>query len=250
LCRAPTKSNLPCLRPAALIRSLTIGSARVRLIVIAVGFAGAVASGACRNEEDASRTRIRVLDSTLTNSWAPLEDTGTVYRLEIVSPFGADTIRNVIPPAPIIVGDTLVLGLVQVSEDSSTPQRQIFRLRLGQHHVETQSLPDDVWPSYQDVLISPDGRFVAYVGEDTSPANPGMYGIVRDLKSGAIVVRGPGGGGCDCDEDRNHARWFPPDSFEIALAHSNTSGNWQRFSGKASASRVHVDTLADEPDWQ
>lgn len=179
-----------------------------------------------------------------------MEDTGTVYRIEVVSPFGADTIRNVIPPAPIVVGDTLVLGLVQeVSEDSSTPRRQIFRLRLGQHRVETQSLPGDVWPSYQDVLISPDGRYVAYVGEDTTPANPGMYGIVRDLKSGAIVVRGPGGGGCDCDEDLNHARWFPPDSFEIAVAHSNTSGNWQRLSGKASASRLHVDTLTDEPDW-
>lgn len=179
-----------------------------------------------------------------------MEDTGTVYRIEVVSPFGADTIRNVIPPAPIVVGDTLVLGLVQeVSEDSSTPRRQIFRLRLGQHRVETQSLPADVWPSYQDVLISPDGRYVAYVGEDTTPANPGMYGIVRELKTGAIVVRGPGGGGCDCDEDLNHARWFPPDSFEIAVAHSNTSGNWQRLSGKASASRLHVDTLTDEPDW-
>jgi hypothetical protein len=229
---------------------MTISSAHARIIVVGVGFAAAVAGGACRSEQDASHTRIRVLDSTVTNSWQPLEDTGTVYRLEIVSPFGADTIRNVIPPAPIIVGDTLVLGLVQMSEDSSTPQRQIFRLRLGQHRVETQPLPDDVWPSYQDVLISPDGRYLAYVGEDSSPANPGMYGIVRDLKTGAIVVRGPGGGGCDCDEDFNHARWFPPDSFEIAVAHSNTSGNWQRLSGKASASRVHVDTLADEPDWQ
>ncbi|HEX6628377.1 MAG TPA: hypothetical protein VF105_10495 [Gemmatimonadaceae bacterium] len=218
--------------------------------MIAVGVGASIASGACRSDADASRTRIRVLDSTYTDSWEPMEDTGTVYRIEVVSPFGADTIRNVIPPAPIVVGDTLVLGLVQeVSEDSSTPRRQIFRLRLGQHRVETQSLPGDVWPSYQDMLISPDGRYVAYVGEDTTPANPGMYGIVRDLKSGAIVVRGPGGGGCDCDEDLNHARWFPPDSFEIAVAHSNTSGNWQRLSGKASASRLHVDTLTDEPDW-
>ena len=218
--------------------------------MIAVGVIASIASGACRNDEDASRTHIRVLDSTYTDSWEPLADTGTVYRIEVVSPFGADTIRNVIPPAPIVVGDTLVLGLVQeVSEDSSTPRRQIFRLRLGQHRVETQSLPADVWPSYQDMLISPDGRYVAYVGEDTTPANPGMYGIVRELKTGAIVVRGPGGGGCDCDEDLNHARWFPPDSFEIAVAHSNTSGNWQRLSGKASASRLHVDTLTDEPDW-
>jgi len=143
----------------------------------------------------------------------------------------------------------MVMGLVQFFEDSSTPQRQIFRLRLGDHRVETSPLPDDVWAAYQDVLISPDGRYIAYVAEDTTPVNPGTYGLVRDLKSGLVVLRGPGGGGCDCDEDLNHARWFPPDSFEIAVAHRNTNGTWQRLSGKASASRKHVDTLPDEPDW-
>jgi len=222
---------------------------KMRAALLLVGASASIASGACSGGDDRAGTRIQVIDSSYTQSWQPMEDTGTVYRIAVISRLGTDTIRSVIPPAPIVVGDSLVLGLMQASEDSSTPQRQIFRLRLGQHRVETSPLPDDVWPSYQDVLISPDGRFLAYVGEDTTPANPGTYAIVRDLKSGAIVVRGPGGGGCDCDEDFNHARWFPPDSFEIAVAHSNTNGGWQRFSGKASASRVHVDTLSDEPDW-
>jgi hypothetical protein len=224
-------------------------AARSRTRFVAIGAAAVVASGACGRNEGESATQVRVIDSTYTTSWAPMEDTGIVYRIEVVSPVGADTIRNVIPPAPIIVGDTLVIGLVQASEDSSTPQRQIFRLRLGQHRVETTPIPDDVWPSYQDVLVSPDGRFVAYVAEDSTPANPGTYAVVRDIKSGRMVVRGPGGGGCDCDEDFNHARWFAPDSFEIAVAHKNTSGTWERFSGKASLARVHVDTLTDEPDW-
>jgi hypothetical protein len=222
---------------------------RARVVVIVLGATVVAMSGACNRENDRSSTRIRVIDSTYTESWEPMEDTGTVYRIEITSPLGADTVRNVIPPAPIVVGDSLVLGLLQLSEDSSTPQRQIFRLRLGQHRIETGPIPPDVWSSYQDVLISPDGRFIAYVGEDTTPANPGTYGIVRDLKTGQIVVKGPGGGGCDCDEDYNHARWFAPDSFEIAVAHSNSGAGWQRLSGKASASRVHVDTLTDEPDW-
>jgi hypothetical protein len=222
---------------------------RTRVIVIILGAGIAAMSGACNRENDRSSTRVRVIDSTYTESWEPMEDTGTVYRIEITSPLGADTVRNVIPPAPIVVGDSLVIGLLQLSEDSSTPQRQIFRLRLGQHRIETEPIPPDIWSSYQDVLISPDGRFIAYVGEDTTPANPGTYGIVRDLKTGQIVVKGPGGGGCDCDEDYNHARWFAPDSFEIAVAHSNSGAGWQRLSGKASASRVHVDTLTDEPDW-
>ena len=222
---------------------------RARVVLILMGAGAAWIVGACSSGDDRSSTRIRVIDSTYTESWQPMEDTGTVYRIEVISPLGADTIRNVIPPAPVLVGDTLVIGLLQLSEDSSTPQRQIFRLRLGTHRIETSPIPDDVWSSYQDVLVSPDGRYLAYVGEDTTPVNPGTYGIVRELKTGAIVMKGPGGGGCDCDEDFNHARWFAPDSFEIAVAHSNSSGGWQRLSGKASASRIHVDTLTDEPDW-
>lgn len=222
---------------------------RARVVGLVVAATIVAMSGACNREDEGSQTHVRVIDSSYTESWAPMEDTGVVYRIEISSPLGSDTVRNVIPPAPIVVGDSLVIGLLQLSEDSSTPQRQIFRLRLGKHRIETEPIPPDVWSSYQDLLVSPDGRFIAYVGEDTTPVNPGTYGIVRDLKTGQIVVKGPGGGGCDCDEDYNHARWFAPDSFEIAVAHSNTGGGWQRFSGKASASRVHLDTLTDEPDW-
>ena len=222
---------------------------RTRVALTLTGACAVALSGACRDEGNESNARIRVLDSTYTQSWEPMEDTGTVYRIEVVSPLGADTIRNVIPPAPIVVGDSLVLGLLQISEDSSTPARQIFRLRLGRHRVETSPLPEDVWSSYQDVLISPNGRYVAYVGQDTTPTNPGTYGIVRDLATREVVVKGPGNGGCDCDEDFNHARWFAPDSFEIAVAHTSTGSGWQRISGKASARRIHVDTLTDEPDW-
>jgi len=237
-------AHLPTRRSACYILAM-----RKRVVLLGIGAAATLASGACGNDNDRAATRIQVIDSAYSQSWQPMEDTGTVYRIAIISPLGTDTVRNVIPPAPIVVGDSLVIGLLQASEDSATPQRQVFRLRLGQHQVETTPLPEDVWPSYQDVLVSPDGRYIAYVGEDTTPANPGTYGIVRELRTGAIVVKGPGGGGCDCDEDYNHARWFPPDSFEIAVAHRNSSGGWQRFSGKASASRVHVDTLTDEPDW-
>jgi hypothetical protein len=222
---------------------------RPPVLLVLIGAGAAALSGACNRDDDRSGTHIRVIDSTYTESWQPMEDTGTVYRIEVVYPLGADTIRNVIPPAPILVGDSLVIGLLQLSEDSSTPQRQIFRLRLGTHRIETSPIPDDVWSSYQDLLVSPDGRYLAYVGEDTTPANPGTYGIVRDLRTRAIVMKGPGGGGCDCDEDFNHARWFAPDSFEIAVAHSSSNSGWERLSGKASASRIHVDTLTDEPDW-
>jgi hypothetical protein len=222
---------------------------RARTALLLLGACAVLSSGACTDAGDESNTRIRVLDSTHTQSWEPMEDTGTVYRIEVLSPLGADTIRNVIPPAPVVVGDSLVVGLVQVSEDSSTPRRQVFKLRLGQHRIETSRIPEDVWGSYKDLLISPDGRYIAYVGDDTTPSSPGTYGIVRDLATRVVVIRGPGGGGCDCDEDFNHARWFAPDSFEIAVAHTSTGSGWQRISGRASTRRIHVDTLKEEPEW-
>ena len=166
---------------------------RARVTLLLIGAAAVFATGACdRNGEDDSRTRINVLDSAFTQSWQAMQDTGVVYRIEVISPVGADTIRDVIPPAPVVVGDTLVIGLMQVSEDSSTPQRQIFRARLGQHRIETKPMPADVWSSYQDVLVSPDGRYIGYVGEDTTPENPGTYAVVRNLATGEIVAKGPG----------------------------------------------------------
>jgi hypothetical protein len=225
---------------------MTLSHSRIVLFGIVCA---SIVAGACAGREEESRTRINVLDSTLTQSWQTMEDTGVVYRIAVISPEGADTIRDVIPPAPVVIGDTLVLGLVQVSEDSSTPQRQIFRERLGEHRIETTPIPGDVWPSYEDILISPNGKYLAYVGEDTTPDNPGTYAVVRDLRTGAVLIKGPGGGGCDCDEDFNHARWFAPDSFEIAVAHTNRKAGWQRVSGRVSTKRIHVDTLAEEPDW-
>ena len=227
----------------------TFRDMRTRVVLLLAGTCAVLLSGACSDEGDESSTQIRVLDSTYTQSWESMEDTGAVYRIEVLSPLGADTIRNVIPPAPVVVGDSVVIGLVQHSEDSSTPRRRVFKLRLGQHQVETSPIPDDVWVYYRDILISPNGRYVAYVADDTTAASGGTHAIVRDLATGEVVIRGPGGGSCECDVDLNHARWFAPDSFEIAVAHTGNNSGWQRISGRASTRRFQVDTLKEEPEW-
>jgi len=206
---------------------------------------------ACRGRDGPGpSTSIVVIDSTFAPSWDATEDSAIVYRVEVSSPAGVDTIRDVIPPFPVVAGDTLVVGLIQVSEDSSAPHRKMFRLRPGGHAQETRSLPPDVWALFQDFVFSPDGRYAAYVAEDPLPGNLGTFAIVRDLLSGDVVARGPSGGGCDCDVDSNYARWFPPDSFEIVVSHSATGGGWQRVSGRSSTRRIHVDTLAREPQWE
>jgi len=217
----------------------------------AMGIAALAITGACRGRDSAEGgTTLAIVDSAFAPSWDATEDSGLVYRVEVSSPAGVDTVRDVIAPFPVVVGDTLVVGLIQVSEDSSAPQRKVFRLRPGEDQLERHPVPPDVWAFFRDFVISPDGRYAAYVAEDPLPGNPGTFAIVRELLSGEVLARGPPGGGCDCDVDSNYARWIPPDSFEIAVSHAATGAGWQRVSGRASARRVHIDTLAREPEWE
>ena len=239
----------PLLRHTSTVRS----SSRSTLLLLgcAGGIGALVSSGGCTSDRAAERgTTLALIDSAFAPSWDVMEDSAIVYRLEVSSPSGVDTIADVIEPFPVISGDTLIVGLIQVSEDSSAPQRKVFRYRPGQDPVERRPMPPDVWAFFHDFVISPDGKYVAYVAEDPLPGNIGTFAVVRDLLTGEVVARGPAGGGCECDVDTNYARWIPPDSFEIAVSHANTGAGWQRVSGRASTRRVHVDTLTKEPEWE
>src|SRR5450830_1510408 len=118
---------------------------RVRVLLILIGAGATALSGACNGDSDRSSTHIRVIDSTYTESWQPMEDTGTVYRIEVVSPLGADTVRNVIPPAPNLPpasGKTPHRNkpdtrrrLVFVSGSSRLPRWALPRLRRRGYHA-------------------------------------------------------------------------------------------------------------------
>lgn len=209
-----------------------------------------LAAAACADRDSASRAALTVIDSAYATSWDATEDSAFVYELEVASRTRSDTIRDVITPLPIMAGDTLVTGLLQVSEDSSTPERKVFRLRLRDGAMEIRALPPDVWAYFHDLVFSPDGRYLAYVAEDPIAGETGTFAIVRDLINNRVVARGPSGGGCDCEVDANYARWIPPDSFEIAVSHAANSSGWQLVSGRSSTGRVHVDTLQREPSWE
>lgn len=232
------------------VRSFLSSNRRFSFLRHALAIGGLAVTAACGGGDTAEeRTTLAIVDSAFAPSWDATEDSGLVYRVEVSSAAGVDTVTDVIEPFPVVVGDTLVVGLIQVSEDSSAPQRKLFRLRPGQDPLERRPLPPDVWAFLRDFAISPDGRYAAYVAEDPLPGNVGTFGVVRDLITGVVIARGPAGGGCDCDVDGNYARWIPPDSFEIAVSHAATGAGWQLVSGRASTRRMHVDTLAREPEW-
>lgn len=213
-----------------------------------------VAGLACSQPKPAATQRsltLRAIDTSSTaSSWDWLDDSLDIYRVEVRAAGRVDTLTDIIEPMPFPVGDDSVAGLRLVQKDKNEGERRLFVFSLANRKTQTWPLPNDVWSHYYDVAISPDARYVAYVGMDTS----GTYPIVRELSSGRVVMRGPGGGGCECDTDRNDARWLSADSVEIAVAHHlgvhlGHDPVWLRLAGQLSTKGVHLDTLKSAPTW-
>jgi hypothetical protein len=102
---------------------------------------------------------------------------------------------------------------------------------------------------FHDIVPSLDGRYFAYVAEDTTLSAQGAYAVVREIGTGRLVFSSTTRGGCDCDVDMNHARWLAPDSFEIAISLIDEPGGWEIVAGRASLRRFHVDRVPKEPVW-
>lgn len=185
------------------------------------------------------------LDSARTEkSWLPAGDSLWVYRVEVRRGNRADTIPNIIDPQPFVVDDDRVAGLQLVPKDTGQSGRSIFIYSASDRTTRTWPLPDDVWYLYHDVMLSPDARYVAYVAD-------GWFPIVREIATNRIVLRDTtDGGGCECDFDRNHARWVNADSVEIAIGHSiKEPYGWLLLAGRPSTRAVHVKMLDQRPDW-
>ena len=218
-------------------------SASILAALVALG----VASCSSANPPVAeTRANLRVIDSAQTApSWNLTADSVITYRIEVPTPRGRDTLIDVVTPLPILIGDSLVVGLRIATKSEDEAERRLFRFRISSGDLDIWPLPPDVWGYYNDVVPSPDGRYLAYVADSDS----GTVGVVRELETGREILRGGRGGGCDCDVDLNHARWFPPDSFEIAVAHRDTQGDWHIIAGRASTRSLTVTRVAKEPGW-
>jgi hypothetical protein len=187
---------------------------------------------------------LRTIDSTWTeHPWAEDEDDNRlqIYRMEARRSGRADTITDVIEPMPFVVGKDSVAGLRLVRSDTGLSDREIFIYSSADGKTRSWPLPD-VGHLYNDVMISPDARYVAYTDGDAP--------IVREISTNRVVLRGPGGGACECDFDRNHARWLNADSVEILVIHdADKPSGWLLFAGRPSTKAAHVRMLDTKPDW-
>lgn len=210
-------------------------------LVAALFMTGSLSCASPETDRSDAAMSWRFLDSTRGPSWNLVEDSVTTYRIEARAAGTIDTVSGVIPPLPLTTTDSSVVGL---RITGSEPSRELFRLRPRGSAVESIALPNDIWPYFTDVAVSPDGQFVAYVSWNQ---RGDVAAIVRRL-DGSVVLRSPEIVGCDCDVDRNHARWLNADRVEIAVDGSDLGG-WLLLAGNATLRRVHLDTLSTEPAW-
>jgi hypothetical protein len=188
---------------------------------------------------------LRTIDSAWTNStWEWMGDGNWLYRVEVGRGGRVDTIANIIEPAPFVVDNDRVAGLQLVPKDTGQSGRSIFIYSANNRKIRSWPVPDDVLDIYFDVMISPDARYVAYVANGWDP-------VVREIATNRVVLRDTTeGGGCECDVDRNHARWVNADSVEIVVAHHvKAPEGWFLMAGRPSTKAVHVKMLDTMPNW-
>lgn len=205
-----------------------------------------LACAAPDSTRDRATEPMRVIDSSLTApSWNTMSDSVVTYRLEVRSAGTLDTLTAIVTPLPVLVDDSLIVGLRVTSRNGDQSERQLFRHNLSSGRLESWALPADVWAYYHDVVPSPNGRYFAYVASSDS----GTVAVIRELGTGREVRRAGAGGGCDCDVDRNHARWFAPDSFEVAVDHTHTGRGWEIVAARASGQGLSITQVDKEPEW-
>lgn len=180
---------------------------------------------------------------------ADLTSSHTEARVEVWTGIKADTIPNlVVSKAPGVTRDGAVYGVATTSEGRLG---KAYRYDPKTRQLSFVALPKDVNEWNSDITVSPDGRYVAYIGEESA----GIFGIVRDWPSMTLVVRTPPVRPYPSDYYTDQAHWIDTDRFEFFIRTpagvDSTNHMISKFVvgwGDVRARSMTVDTVATRPD--
>ncbi len=204
-----------------------------------VASASLIALAACAERRESLSWRVIAQGSVAVES--VLTDSVTASTIEVRGGGRVDTVRNVTPPWPLIVGDSMIVGIVWAN---GKDDRSFFRAMPRAGAPVILDAPGDINVYFTDISISPDAHSVLYMGYDSTLWHPV---IVRRWPGGEILVRSDSTPNCECDIDFHHAHWVTTDSFEFATMVD--TARWQRVAGSATSRRFHIDTILGEPHW-
>lgn len=142
--------------------------------------------------------------------------------------------------SPVQIGDTALVG---IRAYPASYQKAVWAVTPGRNRTTTVAIPEDAWPFFQDVSVSPNGAYLLYLaaGRDKEWAR------IVELATRKVIRDGPSAPACECDVDRHHGRWVTADTFQLATRLDTL--RWSRVTGSVNTGTVTIDTLLAEPDW-
>jgi len=182
----------------------------------------------------------RAVDSAIVAPWNEMGDPMFAFAVEVRVGGRVDTLANVIEPSTIAANDS-VLSAVAVREENGESKRDIVVVTSA--GTRRTPVPNDALSIFHDLTVSPDGGFLAYVAL-------GNAAVIYDLSTRQAVYTSASAIQCDCDVDRNHARWVAADSAEIALDNAQgAAGGWLLVAVRLRPVRASVQAVSTEPNF-
>jgi WD40 repeat protein len=173
----------------------------------------------------------------------------TEAKVEVWTGQKADTIPNlVVAKAPGVTRDGVVYG-VSITSDGTVGKAYQYDAKTRQ--LSFVALPKDVNDWNSDITVSPDGRHVAYIGNDSA----GIFGVVRDWPGMTLVLRTPPVKPYPSDYYTDQANWIDAARFEFFIRTPGGVDSTNHMISKFVVARgdvrvrsMTVDTLATRPE--
>ena len=212
------------------------------MIARSLALAGLAIASACRASDTpppGSRAAVAV---ALGDSVAYENEltSGVLRRVVVRTPGHTDTLPGILVDAPpVVVGDSVVYGIR--AEENLVAGLFAFDVRTRR----TRRLPPPPdWVPHAVPRLSPDGRHLAYLAQDSAGRG---YGVVATVPEGRVVHRGPPATMLETDAGVDAIAWDGPTRFEIRIDLSYRTGGTQRARGSLAPMTVVVDTLRPAP---
>jgi hypothetical protein len=195
---------------------------------------------------------VRLVDSAQTGGELGMDEVVS-YRVEVAAGARRDTLAGVrVQRVPVLAPDGAVHG-VAVGPDGEAAGT--FRYEPATRALTRTPAPADASPFFSELTLSPDGRHVAYVAQESGPVVR-LWGVVRAWPGGRLVARAAPAPGYPSDVDYGWVRWTGPDAYEVVYRVDGipgadaalAAGPWLRMRGSThGGGPPRVDTLAAEP---
>lgn len=161
---------------------------------------------------------------------------GTLHRVRVLDSARVDTLRGVLTgETPMLLGDSAIVGIRQ--QDDRAVGLFYYDRRL--HRIRNIAPPPE-WMAYATPALSPDGRFVAYLAQNSEGRG---YGAVAAVPSMRVVYRAAPVTMLETDAGVEHISWTDATHFEIMISLTVATGGEQRIRGTVTPLSVQVDTV-------